>query len=131
MYTPRLRPIRQLAQSIPRTVPDYYGRKDFNRSIFSSQDTTYHAPISGSFNRGHVGYLKTIIKQLYRNFYWASKRDIRNYVAACDICQYNKSKSVTSQGLLQPLPISSRIWMDALPPPNGKTILFVVADCFK
>eukprot|EP00268_Persea_americana_P030258 TRINITY_DN29308_c1_g1_i1.p1 TRINITY_DN29308_c1_g1~~TRINITY_DN29308_c1_g1_i1.p1 ORF type:complete len:120 (+),score=0.43 TRINITY_DN29308_c1_g1_i1:896-1255(+) len=66
-YTPRLRPIQQLAQSIPWTVPDYYERKDFNRSSFSSQDT-YHAPISGSTNRGHKGYLKTIIKQLYRNF---------------------------------------------------------------
>lgn len=63
------------------------------------------------------------------------KRDIKQHVAACDVCQRNKSESVAPPGLLQPLPIPTKIWtdismdfIDGLPPSEGKTVIFVVVD---
>lgn len=53
----------------------------------------------------------------------------------CDICQRCKPDLAASPGLLQPLPIPSRIWDDismdfieGLPPSHGKQVLFVVVD---
>lgn len=62
---------------------------------------------------GHSGVLRTM-KQLAQNFYWESmKSDVKkNYVAACDICQWNKHDAKSLAGLLQPLPIPTQVWED-------------------
>ena len=40
------------------------------------------------------------------------KKAVLQYVAECDICQRNKNKTVATPGLLQPLPVPSRLWND-------------------
>nr|XP_028964667.1 uncharacterized protein LOC108169704 [Malus domestica] len=57
------------------------------------------------------------------------------WVAACSVCQQNKTETLASPGLLNPLPIPSTVWTDiamdfiiGLPPCKGKTIIFVVVD---
>ncbi|GKD90420.1 retrotransposable element Tf2, partial [Tanacetum coccineum] len=63
------------------------------------------------------------------------KKLIKKFVAECDVCQRNKSDLAAFPGYLQPLPIPTKVWHDismecieALPPSQGKTVLFVVID---
>ncbi|GJR76406.1 ty3-gypsy retrotransposon protein [Tanacetum coccineum] len=56
-------------------------------------------------------------------------------MAECDVYQRNKSDLAAFPGYLQPLPIPTKVWHDiymdcieALPPSQGKTVLFVVID---
>ncbi|XP_028053203.1 uncharacterized protein LOC114257623 [Camellia sinensis] len=63
------------------------------------------------------------------------KKDIYAFVAQCDNCQRNKTETVASPGLLQPLPIPEGIWSDismdfveGLPNSHGKTVILVVVD---
>ncbi|PNX92266.1 retrotransposon-related protein [Trifolium pratense] len=69
-------------------------------------------------------------------FYWKGMaKDIQIYVRNCAVCQRNKADLSASPGLLQPLPIPSKIWVDismdfieGLPPSAGKQVIFVVVD---
>jgi hypothetical protein len=63
------------------------------------------------------------------------KKDIRNFVAKCDVCQCNKGETVKSSGTLQPLPIPPAIWKDIsmdfitkLSKLGNKSIIMVVVD---
>lgn len=63
------------------------------------------------------------------------KQDIIKYVAECDVCQRNKNETVAMPGLLQPLPIPTRLWSDismdfieGLPSSTHKTVIMVVVD---
>ena len=63
------------------------------------------------------------------------KRDIRNYIQQCDICQWHKYDTMMPAGLLQPLPISERVWedilmdfIDGLPNSNRVSTILVVVD---
>jgi len=59
---------------------------------------------------GHSGYHNTVHRNK-ANFYWPSMRkDIKLFVRECPVCQANKSESVASPDLLQPLPIPNRVW---------------------
>ena len=56
-------------------------------------------------------------------------------VRSCSTCQQFKYDTLASPGLLQPLPISKRIWMDismdfleGLPMAKGKSVILVVVD---
>lgn len=61
---------------------------------------------------GHSGYIYTY-KRLSENIYWEGmKRDVQDFVARCDICQKNKSQTLSPAGLLQPLPIPHHVWED-------------------
>lgn len=61
---------------------------------------------------GHGGFLKTY-KRVAGTFHWIGmKKDIRAYVAACEICQQNKYSTPAPVGLLQPLQILEQIWED-------------------
>lgn len=83
----------------------------------------------------HSGTLRTL-KRLSQNFYWvAMKRDVQEHVAAYDICQRNKSDSRSLVGLLQPLPVPTKVWedisldfIDGLPISVGKDSILVVVD---
>ena len=84
---------------------------------------------------GHSGIYRTWVR-IANIFYWAGlKRDVRDYVGACDTCQRIKSDSRKPSGLLQPLPIPERIWEDVtmdfiegLPMSNGFNGILVVVD---
>ena len=56
-------------------------------------------------------------------------------VAECDTCQRHKGETTLLPGLLEPLPIPTRIWtdilmdfIDGLPKFGGKTIILVVIN---
>lgn len=61
---------------------------------------------------GHSGRDITAsrVKSLF--FLRGMNKDIQSYVRNCGICQANKPDQAASPGLLQPLPIPSRIWQD-------------------
>jgi hypothetical protein len=84
---------------------------------------------------GHSGVLQTY-ERVAANFYWVGmKRDIRNYIKQCDVCQRNKHDTLSPAELLQPLPIPNRVWEDIsldfierLPISNGFSVILVVVD---
>lgn len=62
-------------------------------------------------------------------------KEIQQYVCECDVCQKNKPDLAAYPGLLQPLPIPSKVWdqismdfIEGLPPSNGKHVILVVVD---
>lgn len=93
--------------------------------------------LHGSPVGGHSGTERTY-KRVKRSFYWKGmKKEVYKYVSECecDVCQRNKTETVASPGLLQPLPIPTRLWTDismdfikGLPLSNGKSVIFVVVD---
>ncbi|KAF8377757.1 hypothetical protein HHK36_031142 [Tetracentron sinense] len=90
-----------------------------------------HASPSG----GHSGYHNTL-QRIISLFYWPGlRKSVKDYIRGCDACQRNKTDSITPAGLLQPLPIPTRVWADiamdfveGLPPSRGKTVILVVVD---
>lgn len=69
-------------------------------------------------------------------FYWPSlKRDVKEYIQKCVVCQQAKSNNTAPAGLLQPLPIPNQVWEDiamdfitGLPTSGGFTVIMVVID---
>lgn len=86
---------------------------------------------------GHAGYFRTF-KRISNIVYWVGMRAaIKDFVAACEICQRNKHSTLSAAGLLQPLPVPSTIWSDisldfigGLPKSKGKDTILVVVDRF-
>ncbi len=85
---------------------------------------------------GHPGRNKTI-DLVSRNFWWPSLyKDIREYVANCEICQKAKSRNQTPPGHLQSLPIPSYPWQHVtmdfitglIETPRGYDCIAVVVD---
>lgn len=68
--------------------------------------------------------------------YWPEmKQQVKAYLDACDVCQHNKSSTLTLAGLLQPLPIPYQVWddismdfIDGLPRSKGYDSIFVIVD---
>jgi hypothetical protein len=89
----------------------------------------------GSPQAGHSGFHKTL-SRARANFYWMGmKADIKNFIKECDICQRNKNETIHPAGLLQPLPIPTKVWADislefieGLPLSNGFKVILVVVD---
>lgn len=84
---------------------------------------------------GHSGRDVTTarIKSL---FFWKGiYKEIQNYIRECAVCQKNKPDLAAYPGLLQPLPIPSKIWdqismdfIEGLPSSGGKHVIMVVVD---
>lgn len=63
------------------------------------------------------------------------KPRVKDWIRRCDTCQRNKYDQQLPGGLLQPLPIPTRIWSDilmdfveGLPKSKGRSVLLVVVD---
>jgi hypothetical protein len=61
---------------------------------------------------GHSGYERTL-QRAKKDFYWKGMRkDLKAFIRLCPTCQQNKHENVSPVGLLQPLPIPTRVWFD-------------------
>lgn len=63
------------------------------------------------------------------------RKEVKQFVRECIVCQRCKPDLAAYHGLLQPLPIPQRIWdnismdfIEGLPKSNGKNFIFVVVD---
>lgn len=95
--------------------------------------TEYHATPTG----GHTGVAKTKAWVL-ENFYWSGlHEDVAQFVAKCVDYQVTKYEAKRLAGLLCPLSVPSRPWVDlsldfivGLPPYHGNTVILVIVDKF-
>jgi hypothetical protein len=84
---------------------------------------------------GHSRFTKTY-DWIKRSFFWdGMKKDVRSFVAECDVCQHNKGKTIKHPGTLQPLLIPPAIWRDismdfiaGLPKSGNNYVIMVVVD---
>lgn len=84
---------------------------------------------------GHSGEFKAY-QRAAKEWYWKGMRKaIAKYVRECSICQQQKQSSLRPAGLLQPLPVPTRIWEDisldfveGLPKSHGVDTILVVVD---
>lgn len=84
---------------------------------------------------GHAGDFKTY-QRMAAEWYWMGMRkDITAYVKQCHVCQQSKASTLSPLGLLQPLPISDKVWEDismdfieGLPNSMGWDSILVVVD---
>ena len=111
----------------------YQGRLvlPYSSSLINAIMHEYHTGLVG----GHSGFLRTY-KRIMQEFYWIGMRgDIQKFVAECEVCQMNKTLTLSPAGALQPLPVPKLIWEDltmdfieGLPRSNGFNSIFVVVD---
>jgi hypothetical protein len=86
---------------------------------------------------GHEGIQKTLLRLRTEFFVEHDRRIVGDFVRSCAVCQRNKTETLHPAGLLQPLPVPSRVWADisldfieALPKVHGKSVLLTVVDRF-
>ena len=61
---------------------------------------------------GHPGP-KAMYRTMLRGYFWPGmKQDIKRFADNCTICHRAKPRSTQKQGLLRPLPIPNRKWLD-------------------
>ena len=61
---------------------------------------------------GHPGVARTL-EMIQRNYYWPKmKGTIQQYTRNCHVCKRAKAARDTYHGLLQPLPVPERPWVD-------------------
>ncbi|KAL0164172.1 hypothetical protein M9458_039925, partial [Cirrhinus mrigala] len=73
-----------------------------------------------------------------RAFWWRTlRRDVQEYVQACNICARSKNINAPSTGELQPLPVPKRPWtcisldfVTGLPNSQGKNTILTIVDRF-
>lgn len=84
---------------------------------------------------GHSG-VQVTRKRLSSLIYWKGlTTDVKKWIRECVVCQRCKGETVTSPGLLQPLPVPNRAWLvismdfiEGLPSSNKKNFILVVVD---
>ncbi len=85
----------------------------------------------------HPGVRGTLAA-ISQRFWWPTReRDVRRFVASCQVCAQTKSSNSPPAGLLRPLPIPSRPWshialdfVTGLPLSAGNTVILTVVDRF-
>ena len=83
---------------------------------------------------GHFGYLKTF--QAKRDWFWkGTKKDLKNYIKGCELCQRIKHETSKPARLLLPLEIPHTFWssismdfMEGLPKSLKHDVVMVVVD---
>lgn len=93
----------------------------------------YHSSMVG----GHSGDVKTYLRLAGEWFWGGMWRDVTQFVQKCYTCQKQKVSQQLPAGLLQPLPVPSRVWEDitldfieGLPNSNGVDTILVIVDRF-
>ncbi|KAM1043675.1 hypothetical protein ACFX2A_035720 [Malus domestica] len=84
---------------------------------------------------GHSGFLRTY-KRLTHNFNWPGlKKDVKQFVVACDVCQRTHYETIKPPRSLQPLSIPTQVWTDiamdfveGLPVAHSWNAILVVVD---
>ncbi|GJY39911.1 retrotransposon-related protein [Tanacetum coccineum] len=84
---------------------------------------------------GHLG-IQVTTKKMCAMVYWKKMRkQIKQFIRDCDVCQRNKPELVPYPGLLQPLPIPQGVWteismdfIDGLPMSKGRIVILVIVD---
>ena len=84
---------------------------------------------------GHFGYLKTL-HRVRHDFFWKGMvKDVKLHVHCCEVCQRVKVSTSNPAGLLQPLSVPNKPWLDismdfieGLPKSHGYEVIFVVVD---
>jgi hypothetical protein len=140
--TPKLQQIVQRLTHDPSSISHHSLARDHlrykGRIILAANSThkiTIFQELHAAPSAGHFGFLRTY-KRISRLFYWKGmKRDIKQFVAECEVCQRQKGETVASPGYLQPLAIPTETWLDVsmdfiegLPSSQGKTTILVVVD---
>ena len=106
----------------------YLGSYDVLKGVVLQQ--VHNSPLGG-----HSGFLKTL-HRVKRDFSWPGLReDVRKHDRECDACQRLKVETCSIAGLLQPLPIPDKPWLDVsmdfvegLPKSQSKDVVLVVVD---
>lgn len=85
----------------------------------------------------HEGIQKTMQRLRTEFSVEHDRRVVRDFVLACSTCQCNKIETLHLAGLLQPLPVPSRVWADiamdfveALPKVHDKSVILSGVDRF-
>lgn len=84
---------------------------------------------------GHAGGFRTYARISSQFFWHGLRKDVKDFVRACLVCQQAKTANTHPGGLLQPLPIPQNIWEDiamdfivGLPNSKGFSVILVVVD---
>nr|GEX83632.1 retrotransposable element Tf2 [Tanacetum cinerariifolium] len=93
--------------------------------------THFHGDSTG----GHSGIAATT-QRIHAFCYWRKmKKQVKEFVSMCAVCQRSKPSLSAYPGLLQPLPISTLSWseismdfVEGLSNSGGKTVIMVVVD---
>jgi hypothetical protein len=96
-----------------------------------------HQVLLLAHSAGHEGIQKTL-HRLRADFYIPGDQSlVADWVRSCVTCQRNKTLTLPSAGLLQPLEVSSQVWVDIsmdfierLPKVGGKSVILTVVDRF-
>ena len=96
-----------------------------------------HQVLLLAHSAGHEGVQKTL-HRLRADFYIPRDRVlVQDWVRSCTTCQKNKTETLQPAGMLQPLEVSSQVWVDismdfieGLPKVSGKSVILTVVDCF-
>ncbi|GJU07031.1 putative mitochondrial protein [Tanacetum coccineum] len=103
------------------------------------QDANLRRKLLKYFNedsiRGHSG-VKVTSHRLCSLFYWKGiRKQVKQFVRECLVCQKCKPDLSAYPGLLQPLPIPQTIWsqismdfIEGLPKSHGKDVIVVIVD---
>ena len=86
---------------------------------------------------GHAGIQRTYIHLAANFFREGMKRDVKDFVGQCYVCQTVKYSTEKPYGLLQPTELPERVWEDvamdfiiSFPQSRGYTAIFVVVDWY-
>lgn len=103
--------------------------------MFLISDTNYYMRLMQLQWVVICGFLKTL-KRLTTQYFWPKmKQDVHLFVQQYLTCQQQKYETLSLVGLLQPLPIPTRVWEDismdfivGLPISNRVDTILVVVD---
>jgi len=129
----------QQGQGYPKGYSLQQGLILYNGRLFIVKNSDFKAQIlqylHSNPSAGHSGYHKTV-QRAKSDFFWKGMRkDIKQLVRECTVCQESKSELIHPPGLLQPLPVPLQIWNDismdfieGLPTSKGFNVILVVID---